>query len=259
MPCQTRSLAFLMHLALPVLLCWSPAHSSESYKPSLFKISQIADDTGTIQFFPILVEAYRRLGIEIIAEPLPAERGLRETDSGQTDGETVRVEGLEALYPNLVRVPESVVSVEVKVFTTGLFFPIMGWESMGPYSVCYMHGLKLYEQGTHGMRRVSAFGQENAVKLLREGLCEVAALSANAWIVIDRLNAGPMRELESPVASYPLYHYVHRRHADLVPLLAKELREMKREGVIDAILAPHREAVRAAKARQSFPLNPHAL
>jgi len=214
---------------------------------------------GGAFIFPILVEAYRRLGIEIIAEPLPAERGLRVTDSGQTDGETVRVEGLEAVYPNLVRVPELVVSVEVKVFTTGVTFPVTGWESLHPYTVCYMHGLKLYEQGTQGMRRVPGFGQENAVKLLREGLCEVAVLSANAWVMVDRLNAGPMRELEPPVASYPLYHYVHRRHADLVPLLAEQLKQMKREGVIDAILAPHREAVRAAKARQSFPLNPHAL
>lgn len=84
-------------------------------------------------------------------------------------------------------------------------------------------------------------------------MCETAVLSANAWVVIDRLNAGPMRELESPVATYSLYHYVHRRHAGLAPMLADELRKMKEEGVVDAMLKPHQEALEAARLRQSFP------
>lgn len=248
MPTHALSTVYLVLVTLQVLLGRGLAYSSEP-----FKISQIADDTGTLHYFPILQEAYRRLGFEIVAVPLPAERALRVADSGLTDGETVRIEGLEALYPNLVRVPESVVSVKVKAFTTGTTFPVAGWESLRPYSICYMHGLKLYEQGTQGMNRVSALGLENALRLLRDGICDVAVLSPSAWIMVDSLKMGPMRELEPPIATYDLYHYVHRRHEKLVPLLAEELRKMKQEGVVQAILEPYRQAVDDAKARQSLP------
>ncbi|WP_027191746.1 type 2 periplasmic-binding domain-containing protein [Fundidesulfovibrio putealis] len=248
MPTHALSTVYLVLVTLQVLLGRGLAYSSEP-----FKISQIADDTGTLHYFPILQEAYRRLGFEIVAVPLPAERALRVADSGLTDGETVRIEGLEALYPNLVRVPESVVSVKVKAFTTGTTFPVAGWESLRPYSICYMHGLKLYEQGTQGMNRVSALGLENALRLLRDGICDVAVLSPSAWIMVDSLKMGPMRELEPPIATYDLYHYVHRRHEKLVPLLAEELRKMKQEGVVQAILEPYRQAVDDAKVRQSLP------
>jgi len=248
MPIQARATVFLVLAALAALLCWSPAYSSEP-----FKISQIADDTGTLRYFPILVEAYRRLGIEIVAVPLPAERALRVADSGFTDGETVRIEGIDALYPNLVRVPEPVVSVKVKIFTTGKTFPVTGWESLRPYSICYMHGLKLYEQGTQGMNRMAAFGQENAVRLLHDGVCEVAVLSSSAWVMVDSLNLGPMRELEPEIATFDLYHYVHKSHEKLVPLLTDELIRMKQDGVIEAILKPYQLDVQDAKVRQSLP------
>lgn len=248
MPTYALSMVFLVLVVLQVILCGSPAYSSGP-----FRISQIADDTGTLRYFPILVEAYRRLGIEIVAVPLPAERALRVADSGLTDGETVRIEGIDALYSNLVRVPEPVVSVKVKVFTTGRAFPVAGWESLRPYSICYMHGLKLYEQGTQGMNRMSTLGLENTLRLLHDGVCEVAVLSSFAWVMVDSLNLGPMRELEPPIAEYDLYHYVHRRHEELVPLLTDELRKMKQEGVIEAILKQNLEDVREAKARQSLP------
>lgn len=235
-------------LAFTVLACAGTALCDTP-----LRISLMAGDTGTMNYFPILKEAYRRIGIEAEAVPLPAERALREADGGLTDGDAIRVEGIEAFYPNLVRVPESVASVDVTIFTAGLDFPVSGWESLRPYSVCYLHGAKMHESGTEGLKRVPAFGQDQSVKLLRDGLCEVAVLSRNAWMAVDRLNAGPLRELEPPVATHELYHYVHRRHSNLVPSLAEEIRKMKKEGRVDEILKPYREELKQAKARQSFP------
>lgn len=248
MPGNIHAAKIIVLFAFMLLAQASPARCAEP-----FRISRVADDTGTIQYFPIVKEAYRRIGIEAVAVPLPAERALREADAGLTDGDTIRVAGIEAFFPNLMRVPEPVASVDVTVFTRGEAFPVNGWESLKPYSVCYMHGLKLHEIGTEGMRRVPAYGQQNAVQLLRDGLCDAAVLSPNAWMMVDRLNAGPMRELEPPVDTLPLYHYLHERHARLVPLLADALRKMKQDGTVDRMLKPYREALRQAKIRQSVP------
>ena len=245
-----RALGFITFALLSSL---AQANEGASLPEGPLRISRIMDDPVTSQGLLVLKEAYRRLGIDIVADPLPAERSLQAADGGLTDGDAVRMEGLEAAYPNLVRVPEQVVTAEMKAFTAGLTFPVEGWDSLKPFVVGYIHGRKIDELGTVGMRRVAASNTGNAVRLLREGRCDVAVLSSMAWITIDELNAGPLRELEPAVDVVPLYHYVNRRHAALAPLLAGELRRMRQEGAIDAILAPGREAVKAAKARHSLP------
>lgn len=246
---QSILLLFLL-MASP---CPPRALAGETLPGGPLRISRIMDDAVTSQGFLVLMEAYRRLGIDILGDPLPAERSLQAADGGVTDGDAARIAGLESLYPNLVRVPEPLVLVEIKAFTAGSAFSVEGWASLAPYAICYIHGIKIFEQGTMGMRRMPASSTGNVVRLLREGRCDVALLNSMSWIAIDRLNAGPLLELEPALESFPLYHYLNRRNEALVPLLADELRRMREEGVTDAILAPGREAVSQAKARQSLP------
>jgi len=245
----TRHPAFAALLAL--FFC-TPSLANESLPLGPLTLSRVKNDHKTSEAFLVLTEAYRRLGIEIISEELPAERAIQTAAAGKTDGEVARMAGLEAFYPDLVRVPEPVISLEIVVFSAGLSFPVNGWESLRPYNFCYMHGIKAIEQATKGMQRTATATTEDLVRQLRTGGCEVAVLGDQAWITVDRLNAGPLRELEPPLEVLHLYHYLHRRHEGLVPRVAEELRKMRGEGVIDAILKPGNEAVMAAKMRQSI-------
>lgn len=246
---STRYPAFAALLAL--LFC-TPSLATETLPLGPLTLSRIQGDQTTSQAFLVLVEAYRRLGITIIAEELPAERSLRTSATGKADGEVARMAGLESLYPDLMRVPEPVNRLEISVFSSGLSFPILGWESLRPYNFCYMHGFKAIELASMGMQRTATASIEDLVRQLRNGGCEVAVLGNQAWITVDRLNAGPLRELEPPLDILSLYHYLHRRHEKLVPLVSEELRKMRNEGAIDAILKPGDDAVAAAKMRQSF-------
>lgn len=214
-------------------------------------ISQIEGDPLSSRAFQIVHEAYRRIGIEARVEPLPNERGIVSADNGDTDGDTMRMAGIEARYPNLVRVPEPVLNYDSIAFTAGLSFRVNGWDSLRPYSLCVIRGMKLAEKGSEGMHRDLVASAELTFRMLKAGHCQVAILGEAIWLEIDRLGAGPLRALAPPIETTPLYHYVHRRHADLVPRLTEALRQMRKDGTVAAILAADRAAIQAARERSS--------
>jgi len=242
----------IIHTLLLVLLACPSLGAGQPIKVEHLIFSYIEGAITQHEAFKVLKEAYRRLGISVDAEILPAERAVKIASAGVTSGEVARLEGLENTYPDLVRVPEPLITMRVMAVTTGKSFPVDGWDSLRPHILCYTHGVKIFEQGTDGMLRMPATDGEHTIKLLRQGHCDVALLDSRSWLIIDRISVGPLRELEPPVTIIPLYHYLHRRHIELVPLVADELRKMREEGVIQAILKPGEDAVLAAKARQSI-------
>ena len=244
-----KHFASALSIALVVVLtAWSPCQAVEPLKLSLIEHNSAQEDA-----FLILREAYRRLGIDIQAVPLPAERALRSATAGATCGEVARMEGLESIYPDLLRVPEPLIFIQTLALTLGMTFPVDGWQSLRPYRLCYTHGVKIYEESTAGMLRMPSTGAVHSIQLMRQGLCEVTLIDSWSWSNIDKANVGPVRELEPAVAVTPLYHYLHHRYEAMVPLVAEELRKMREEGVIQAILKPGVDAALAAKARQTVP------
>ena len=62
-------------------------------------------------------EAFRRVGVKLRLVKLPAERGLINANAGTEDGDLTRIAGLEAHYPNLIRVPEKLIEWEFMAFS----------------------------------------------------------------------------------------------------------------------------------------------
>lgn len=214
-------------------------------------ISHIENDVPTAQGFRILHEAYRRLGIEAREQFLPHERSLRHADNGETDGDVMRMAGLEASYPGLVRVPEPLVSFDAVAFTTGFTFKVDGWDSLRPYTICIARGMKMAERNTEGFNRMLANSADQLLAMLRHDRCQVGVMGPASWLEIDRLKAGPLKALEPPIASIPLYHYVNRRHADLAPRLAEVLRQMRRDGTTETLIQQEAKPIQDARQRNS--------
>lgn len=233
----------------------SPAHAAEWLPEQQRVVSQMADDPIlSVRAYQVMREAYRRLGLDLRPAMLPRERALISADSGETDGDLIRAAGIDAHYGNLVRVPEPVVTFDVIAFTAGLKFAVDGWDSLRPYSLCIMRGMKIAEQMTEGMQRLIANTADQAILMLSAGRCQIAILGREVWPDVERLGAGPLRALDPPVARVPLYHYVHRRHAGLVPHLADALRGMRDDGTTAGLLANGEDqAIAAARRRNSLP------
>lgn len=188
-------------------------------------------------FYNLLVEEiFRRLGMEAETVRLPSERALINANEGIDDGNIARIEGIEKKYTNLIRVPEKVVDFEFMVFTGGRSFAVTGWDSLRPYVVGIITGWKILERNVTGVRGLTKVKNPNQLfKLLENNRADAVVFDRWGglwWIRGHDIN---VRLLEPPLAKRKMYIYMNKKHRDLVPQIARALRNMKRDGTYQGI------------------------
>ncbi len=218
-------------LLLVALLCATSASSAQQF----ITIGRSNGVMGTLAE-AVLREAYQQLNIELRVRELPAERALNEANRGTTDGDMTRIAGLEARYPNLLRIPVAVNQIEGMVFTSGTDIKVTGWESLRPYRIGVRIGIKFAEDGTRGMNVQPVATNELLFSKLELGRTDIIVASRiEGQVLMKRLNTRKVRPVEPPLTTISLYHYVHRRHQALVPRLTRVLQAMEQSGRIKAI------------------------
>lgn len=186
----------------------------------------------------IVREAYRRLGIDVVIRKYPAERAVRLADAGQVDGEVQRIGGLAQRYPNLIQVQPAINFIEATVFTKTATFAIDGWQSLEPYRIGLIRGIKFAEQNTNGMMVAPADAYDVLFRLLDRGRVDVAlSPRVNGLHYIKRHGLTGVRPLEPSVDTVELYHYLNHEHADLVPFISAMFSRMRASGELPRIRA----------------------
>jgi len=181
-------------------------------------------------------EAFRRAGVRLRLVKLPAERALLNANAGIEDGDLTRITGLEAQYPNLVRVPEKLIDWEFAAFGRDPALPAH-WETLRTHPVGHIRGWKIYEQQLAGAPHVVT--AEDPAQLFRQlqlKRIEVALYArwqGLSWI--QRQGVTDVHLLEPLLARREMFIYLHKRHAALVPKLAAALRAIKAEGLYDRL------------------------
>lgn len=179
----------------------------------------------------VATEACRRVGVELRLIKLPAERALLLANAGLQDGDLTRIAGLEAQYPNLMRVPEKLIDWDFAAFSKDASIPA-NFEAIRRHSVGLIKGWKIYEQNMAGATHVTTVDDpEQLFRLLDRDRIDVALYVR--WMglaLIQKQALKDIRPLEPPLASRAMYVYLNKRHAKLVPELAEALRALKREG-----------------------------
>lgn len=220
----------ILACAVALASCAAPARSQE---PLTFAA---VTDLETRIGEDVLRVAYAKLGITIHAQELPAARALALSNDGTMDGEVNRIEGMEKLYPNLIRVPVAINQVDGVAFTKGLNFPVSGWESLRPYRVGTRIGLKFAEQGTAGMYVERVPSVEQSFAKLAAGRVDVVVETrlSGLWQVKAAGLQG-ITVLEPPLIKHHLFHYLHKKHAPLVPRITAVLEKMQADGQLQAL------------------------
>ncbi len=183
----------------------------------------------------ILQEAYKRLGVVVEYKLYPGERALIVANAGGTDGEVARIEGMEKMYPNLIRVSVPIAYSDLVVFTTDPQVTVTGWESLRPYYVCIVRGMKLAEIKTQGMKVDRVTRSEQLFKKLARKRNDVGVYLRSGYCEVKKLNLSEIRIVEPPIEQLVFYHYLHKRHQGSVKKLEEILRQMEHEKYIDAI------------------------
>lgn len=221
-----------MKLTLALLLVLSlPLRAEELH------LSVIANNPTHEDIWRVVQAAARRAGIPASARVVPAERALALANSGATDGDVGRIAGLEKQYPNLLRVPEPVYQYAAYAFALNKLDVSAGWESLRGHGICIRRGIKLFELRTEGMQRQVLEDEASIVRMLRNGGCELALLEPDSPVVKAELVAHPpLFKLLPPLEVAPLYLYLHKSHAGLVPRFAEALKQMRQDGTLQNIL-----------------------
>ncbi|MRV71757.1 transporter substrate-binding domain-containing protein [Duganella sp. FT92W] len=185
----------------------------------------------------VLREAYRRIGITVHDAATQADLALREANRGEIDGVPARVAGMELRYPNLIRVPVPVVTVDAMAFGNKIPLTLNGWDSLRPYRVGILKGVQYAADGTQGMQ-VDAFADNTQLftKLEAEGIDFAIATRIEGVLTMRELRTRKVTMLEPPLGKVVLYHYLHVSRRDLAPKVTASLEAMEKEGRMRHIL-----------------------
>ena len=185
--------------------------------------------------------AFERIGVEVEVTTAPPARSLINANAGLVDGDLWRIAGIEQDYPNLVRVPEMLLDNEFIAYTKRADIRIRDWSDLRPHAVAYVTGWKPYELNVKGAKEVTkAASLEQLFPLLEKGRADVILMDRWQWWWVARQNGyDKVRLIEWPLARLEEFMYLNKKHAALVPKVARALADMKADGSYKKLYDTH--------------------
>lgn len=180
----------------------------------------------------LMPEIFRRIGIDAQAVGYAAsERAMINANNGIDDGMAMRIKGLEATYPNLVRVEEKIIDNDFVAYSIHHRFDTTGFDTLKPYQVGYIIGWKVFEAPLRSNPAVTLVQDANQLfTLLEKDRTDVVLFERwqGNWLVRER--GIPARLLLPPLVTTEMYMYLHKKHAHLLGRVTEALRAAKADG-----------------------------
>jgi polar amino acid transport system substrate-binding protein len=221
---------------------WIAAHPTIRVAPDPLALttsmtSPLSNENQTGFYDQVLHEAFRRVEQPIQISHLPTERSITNADLGITDGEFPRISGLDSNYPNLIIVPEKLVDFEFVAFTWRSDIKLTDWNSCKPYNVAIVRGWKILEANLADAKSlIRVKNQDLLFSLLGEHRADIVVYSRfEGQEMIRKLGLQDVRMIDPPLAKREMYLYLNKKHQQLVPIIAEQLRNMKNDGTYDSI------------------------
>lgn len=224
------------------------------------KITQKNYQYGAIEFLVeqevgklVVPEIYRRLGLHATILSYPANRAQELAKSGKTDGEIMRIWSYGLEHKNLLRVPTPYHELETMPFVmanSGIH--ITEQSQLKHYRVVRVRGVKHTINITNEIEHVHVVAStEKMFELLKSGKVDVALTNTLDGIaMLKRMSAQEpaykkIIPMKKPLATLPLYHYLHQKHSALLPLLDAQIYQMKISGQLQMLIKEAEQQVLA--------------
>lgn len=216
-----------------------------------FDIAVIEDIPATRIAVDLLQEAYRITGHELRPQLVPSQRALFMAENGLVDGDLFRIEGIEAEHPNLVPVPYPLLRGNVIVLLARAGNGCAKELPDGSLVAAVRRGVIIEKQTAQalGLTTVDTGSYTQVEMLLDSGRVDLALISE-----IENISPLAPRTIENhqklcePVAHFTLFHYLHRRHAELANNLADALEQLHTSGAKQRIIRQGQEKSRDASS-----------
>ena len=182
--------------------------------------------------------AYHELGFQIFVEPMSADVALERSINGESDGEINRVHALGDRVTTLIRVPTPLAYLStVAVYRRDSGIDISEIADLVPYRVVRVGGIVHAEIATQGVDNVQVVVDRDALlALVASGEADVGVESLTGIrVALNRLGMEGALEVSDALSTTDMHHYLHARHADLVPRLDAILARMAQDGILERI------------------------
>ena len=189
----------------------------------------------------IMQHTFDRAGLKMAFHAQPAERSIALVARGIDDGECCRIPAAIAKdYPDLLQVPELVFTARFSAFAKHPLPPISGFNSLKPYSVATVSGWKILVNNLNKVKPETLHIMDNASAMFQVLQLDRIDIATYGYLSgldsLSELGLTDIAVIEPPLASAPLYLYLNRKHAELIPQLSQAIRELKADGTLDKII-----------------------
>ncbi len=116
-----------------------------------------------------------------------------------------------------------------------------GFESLAPFKVIINRSILFVEKGTKNLPHVDKANNYSApFKMLLADRGDMVVTSYLSGLsMLRQLQATSIVALKPALVKIPLYHFLHKKHVGLRPLISAELKSMDTEGEIAKIYAAY--------------------
>ncbi|GHE87788.1 substrate-binding periplasmic protein [Thalassotalea profundi] len=195
----------------------------------------------------VLTEVYHRLGYKISITPFSGKRAEYEANEGLKDGEIMRVWSYGEKNKNLIRVPTPYLTLTTIAFVKSENnITLEHNNDLANYNVARVMGLKHTEEITQGMPNVvEANSTVNMLQLLEQNIVDIALTDYidGMWALSKLKREHNIIVYPRPLAYLGLYHYLHKKHIDLVEKVDREIKAMKISGELAKITQKARNEI----------------
>ena len=226
--------AFIRTLYLALLIFMSPWAFSQ--QGLTLTTSLGLEHFNTIGEF-VLIEAYKKLDIEVEVLRVPSKRALTMSNSGLSDGEVHRIKSITKKFTNLVQSPVPINHVDIVAFSKYPGMKISNHQDLKSYSIAHTKGAVIYEKITTG------FPEVITVLKPRQGLMMLANNRVDIFLADSLVGPATIKEnsiqgvymLSPPVKTIHMYHCLNKNKSDLIPKITQVLKAMEASGRIKEI------------------------
>lgn len=232
----TKIQIFLSHFILVVITLLLSFASFAQNPPLVFSQTPLGENFSCAH--NALTNAYKNLNYDINFLTLPSKRSLKEANSGNVDGEMLRAIGVEKRYPNLIHVPIVLCSVE-SVLLANKAVTINSLADLKNYRIGITTGYVDQENiaRKYNLNVMRAAKDEILqIMLLRDRVDIIFSTEQKAHTLLqkyqdnEKYNIYKVKTLNRKI---DLYHYIHKKHQAILPMLTEELKKLSQSGLID--------------------------
>lgn len=189
----------------------------------------------------VMAEVYQQLGLRLEVEMMPGLRAQKAANDGLVDGEIMRIFSYGDETPNVIRVPTPFYTVKTVAYINHKSkIDIRDKSDLIDYKIVIVRGVKHTDVITkdlpgHNIKMMSE--PESIMAYLQKGRADIALTNPlEGELAIKKLGYIDLVLIDHPLASFPLHHYVHKRNANLVPLIDLKLKQLIKNGEMSVLL-----------------------